>query len=48
MRVLIDTCIIIDVLQSREPFCKEAQELFLAVANKQFHPIFPTLKMLLW
>lgn len=36
MRVLIDTCIIIDVLQSREPFCKEAQELFLAVANKQF------------
>lgn len=36
MRVLIDTCIIIDVLQSRDPFCKEAQELFLAVANKQF------------
>ena len=36
MRALIDTCIVIDALQSREPFCKEAQEIFLAVANKQF------------
>lgn len=36
MRALIDTCIVIDALQSREPFCNEAQEIFLAVANKQF------------
>jgi len=36
MRALIDTCIVIDALQSREPFCKEAQEIFLSVANKQF------------
>ncbi len=36
MRALIDTCIVIDALQSREPFCKDAQEIFLAVANKQF------------
>lgn len=35
MRALIDTCIVIDALQSREPFCKEAQNIFLAVANKQ-------------
>lgn len=34
MRALIDTCIIIDALQSREPFCNAAQEIFLAVANK--------------
>lgn len=36
MRALIDTCIIIDALQSRKPFCKEAQDIFLAVANKHF------------
>lgn len=36
MRALIDTCIVIDALQSREPFCKEAQKIFLAVANKHF------------
>ena len=36
MRALIDTCIVIDALQNREPFCKEAQAIFLAVANKQF------------
>ena len=34
MKALIDTCVIIDVLQNREPFCREAQVLFLAVANK--------------
>lgn len=36
MNVLIDTCIIIDALQSREPFAKEAQELFLLSANNIF------------
>ena len=36
MRALIDTCIVIDALQSREPFFKEAQEIFLGAANKQF------------
>lgn len=36
MRVLIDTCIIIDALQSREPFKDDAQTLFLQAANKQF------------
>jgi len=36
MRALIDTCVIIDALQSREPFCREAQAIFLAVANRQF------------
>lgn len=34
MKALIDTCVIIDVLQNREPFCRPAQALFLAVANK--------------
>ena len=36
MRALIDTCIIVDALQSRRPFCAEAQEIFLAAANKRF------------
>ena len=36
MRALIDTCVIVDVLQSREPFFKDAQELFLFAANEQF------------
>lgn len=34
MTALIDTCIIIDALQKREPFFDDAQKIFLAVANK--------------
>ena len=33
MRVLIDTNVILDVLQSREPWYKEGQTIFLAAAN---------------
>lgn len=33
---MIDTCVIVDALQSREPFCKEAQAIFLLCANRQF------------
>ena len=36
MRVVIDTCVIVDALQSREPFCKDAQSIFLLCANRQF------------
>ena len=36
MRILIDTCIIIDALQNREPFNKNAQEIFLLAANRKF------------
>ena len=36
MRAMIDTCVIVDALQSREPFCKEAQAIFLLCANRQF------------
>ena len=35
MRVLIDTCVIIDALQNREPFNVDAQKIFMAVANRQ-------------
>ena len=28
MRAVIDTCVIVDALQSREPFCKDAQSIF--------------------
>lgn len=36
MRALIDTCVIIDVLQDRQPFCREAQNIFLCAANNLF------------
>lgn len=36
MRILIDTCIIIDALQNREPFNQNAQEIFLLAANRRF------------
>ncbi len=35
MRVLIDTCVIVDVLQAREPFRAEAEKIFIAAANKR-------------
>ncbi len=36
MRVLIDTCVIIDALQSRAPFAEAAQKIFIHSANQQF------------
>lgn len=36
MRVLLDTCVVIDVLQGREPFCRAGQSLFLLAANQRF------------
>lgn len=40
MKALIDTCILVDALQNREPFCIDAQKIFLAVANRQFDGCF--------
>lgn len=36
MKALIDTCVIVDALQSRTPFEKDAQSIFLAAANNMF------------
>ena len=36
MRVLIDTCIIIDALQQREKFYENAKTIFLLCANRKF------------
>ncbi|MBQ8165236.1 MAG: PIN domain-containing protein [Clostridia bacterium] len=36
MRALIDTCIIIDAMQNREPFAKDAQNIFLMAANNRY------------
>ena len=36
MRVLIDTCVIVDALQSRKPFDEAAQRIFIYSANQQF------------
>lgn len=36
MKALMDTCIIIDALQNRQPFCEDAQKIFLLCANDEF------------
>ena len=36
MRAVIDTCVVVDVLQGREPFCQDAQTVFLLCANRQY------------
>ena len=36
MIALIDTCVIIDALQSREPFSSDAQKIFLYVSSNKF------------
>ena len=36
MKVLMDTCVIVDVLQSRGSFVEDAQTLFLLAANERF------------
>lgn len=35
MKALIDTCVVVDVLQKREPFCQAAMEIFLSVSNRK-------------
>lgn len=37
MRVLIDTCVILDTLQAREPFAEDANNIFLAAANHLYN-----------
>ena len=36
MKAMIDTCIVVDALQDRKPFEKEAQTIFLLCANRQY------------
>lgn len=36
MRAIIDTCVIVDALQNRAPFEKDARNIFLLAANEQF------------
>lgn len=35
MRVLVDTNVVLDYLLEREPFMKEAEALFQAIASRQ-------------
>lgn len=37
MKAVIDTCVIIDALQKREPFWTDAFYIFLAIANRQLN-----------
>ena len=36
MKALIDTCVIVDVLQDREPFSADGREIFLYASNRIF------------
>lgn len=36
MRILLDTCIVIDVLQARNPFNESAEKIFLGIANNHY------------
>lgn len=36
MRAILDTCVVIDALQEREPFREDAQAIVLAAANRVF------------
>lgn len=36
MKALLDTCVIMDAVQNREPFAQDAQAIFLAAANEAF------------
>ena len=36
MRAVIDTCVVVDALQNREPFSRDAQSIFLSCANRRF------------
>lgn len=36
MKALLDTCMIMDAVQNREPFARDAQAIFLAAANETF------------
>ncbi len=35
MRAVIDTCIVIDALQNREPFAQDAEQIILECANRR-------------
>lgn len=41
MNVIVDTCVIIDALQNREPFSEDAIKLCLAVANQKIDAFVP-------
>ena len=36
MKALLDTCVIMDAVQNREPFAQDAQAIFLAAAHEAF------------
>ena len=36
MRVLVDTCVIMDAIQNREPFADDAKKIFRAAASNSF------------
>lgn len=36
MRVLLDTCVLLDAMQDREPFSRPARGIFLYAANNRF------------
>lgn len=42
MKILLDTCVVLDALQGRKPFCGDAEKIFLAVANHKVEGFLAT------
>lgn len=39
MKVLLDTCVVVDVLQKREPFYQNAMDIFLSISNRELEGV---------
>lgn len=39
MKVLLDTCVVVDVLQKREPFYQNAIDIFLSISNRELEGV---------
>ena len=35
-KILVDTCVVVDMLENREPFCEDAQELVIGQINQEY------------
>ena len=46
MKALIDTCIMIDALQAREPFFDDAENLLIAAANGEYEGVISSKSIL--
>lgn len=46
MRAVIDTCVVIDALEAREPFSDDAEKIMLAAADGKFEGVMTSVSIL--